>query len=155
MRLVVQRVNKAKVSVNGKVSGEIGKGLLVFVGFTHTDTVKEVEYLAQKLIYLRIFADDAGKMNLSLIDVNEQILVVSQFTLYADLAGRRPSFTESAHPKIANELYQYFKFQLDHVMKKEKPSFKNIESGVFGAHMSVELENDGPVTICLEREKAP
>lgn len=151
MRLVVQRVGRAQVSVEEKVVGKIGKGLLVFVGFCLGDAIEKADALARKLVHLRIFSDESGKMNLSLLDVKGEVLIISQFTLYADLSGRRPSFTESAKPEKANELYEYFKYQVETLIKKENPSFKNIESGVFGAHMSVELENDGPVTICLEK----
>jgi D-tyrosyl-tRNA(Tyr) deacylase len=151
MRLVVQRVARAQVSVENKLVGKIGKGLLVFVGFSRGDEIEKADALAAKLVHLRIFSDELGKMNLSLLDVKGEVLIISQFTLYADLTGRRPSFTESAKPEKANELYEYFKYQVETLIKKENPSFKNVESGVFGAHMSVELENDGPVTICLEK----
>ena len=151
MRLVVQRVSRAQVLVDERIVGKIGKGLLVFVGFCQGDAIQKADALARKLVNLRIFSDQTGKMNLSLLDVKGEVSIISQFTLYADLSGRRPSFTESAKPEKANELYEYFKYQVETLIKKENPSFKNIESGVFGAHMRVELENDGPVTICLEK----
>lgn len=151
MRIEIQRVAKAQVSVKKKLVGKIGPGLVVFVGFSQEDEREKVEILAKKLVHLRIFSDELGKMNLSLLDVKGEVLIISQFTLYADLTGRRPSFTESAKPEKANELYEYFKYQVESLIKKENPSFKRVESGIFGAHMSVELENDGPVTISVEK----
>ena len=144
MKLVIQRVSKAKVEVDNKIVGSIGKGFLVLVGITHTDTEKEADYLANKLCKMRIFEDENGKMNLSLKDVGGELLIVSQFTLYADCAkGNRPSFIEAARPEQATPLYEYF------CIKCEEQGIK-VEKGVFGAHMEVSLLNDGPVTIVLE-----
>lgn len=144
MKLVIQRVSKAKVEVDNKIVGSIGKGFLVLVGITHTDTEKEADYLANKLCKMRIFEDENGKMNLSLKDVGGELLIVSQFTLYADCAkGNRPSFIEAARPEQATPLYEYF------CKKCEEQGIK-VEKGVFGAHMEVSLLNDGPVTIVLE-----
>ena len=144
MKLVIQRVSKAKVEVDNKTVGSIGKGFLVLVGITHTDTEKEADYLANKLCKMRIFEDENDKMNLSLKDVGGELLIVSQFTLYADCAkGNRPSFIEAARPEQATPLYEYF------CKKCEEQGIK-VEKGVFGAHMEVSLLNDGPVTIVLE-----
>ena len=144
MKLVIQRVSKAKVEVDNKIGGSIGQGFLVVVGITHTDTEKEADYLANKLCKMRIFEDENGKMNLSLKDVGGELLIVSQFTLYADCAkGNRPSFIEAARPEQATPLYEYF------CKKCEEQGIK-VEKGVFGAHMEVSLLNDGPVTIVLE-----
>lgn len=144
MKLVIQRVSEAKVEVDNKTVGSIGKGFLVLVGITHTDTEKEADYLANKLCKMRIFEDENGKMNLSLKDVGGELLIVSQFTLYADCAkGNRPSFIEAARPEQATPLYEYF------CKKCEEQGIK-VEKGVFGAHMEVSLLNDGPVTIVLE-----
>ena len=145
MRLVVQRVKKAKVEVEGKTVGSINNGFLVLLGVTHTDTRKEADYLVKKLCNLRVFEDDNGKMNLGLKDVEGELLIVSQFTLYADCTqGNRPSFTNAAKPDVANELYEYF-------CEKCKEQNIKVEKGVFGADMKVSLLNDGPVTIILEK----
>lgn len=146
MRLLIQRVNKANVKVNDKVIGKIDKGFLVFLGITHTDTQEIADYLVNKLINLRVFEDESGKMNLSLKDVYGQLLVISQFTLYADTkkSGNRPSFIDAAKPEYANELYKYF-------VHKCKENGIQTETGKFGADMKVELINDGPVTIMLEK----
>ena len=145
MKLVVQRVKNAKVEVNEKVVGEIDKGFLVLLGVTHTDTKEIADYLVKKLCHLRIFEDENEKMNLSLKDVNGKLLIVSQFTLYADCtAGNRPSFINAAKPDFANELYEYF-------CQKCKDSGIGVETGVFGADMKVSLLNDGPVTIIMEK----
>ena len=144
MKVVIQRVREAQVEVENKIVGSIGKGFLVLVGITHTDTEKEADYLANKLCKMRIFEDENGKMNLSLKDVGGELLIVSQFTLYADCAkGNRPSFIEAARPEQATPLYEYF------CKKCEEQGIK-VEKGVFGAHMEVSLLNDGPVTIVLE-----
>lgn len=145
MRLVVQRVKNAKVEVEGKTVGSINNGFLVLLGVTHTDTIKEADYLVKKLCNLRVFEDDNGKMNLGLKDIGGELLIVSQFTLYADCTqGNRPSFINAAKPDVANELYEYF---------CEKCMEQNIkvEKGIFGADMKVSLLNDGPVTIILEK----
>ena len=145
MRLVVQRVKKAKVEVEGKTVGSINNGFLVLLGVTHTDTRKEADYLVKKLCNLRVFEDENGKMNLGLKDVGGELLIVSQFTLYADCSqGNRPSFINAAKPDVANELYEYF-------CEKCKEQNIKVEKGIFGADMKVSLLNDGPVTIILEK----
>ena len=144
MRLVVQRVKNAKVEVDNKIVGQINQGYMVLVGVGPNDTEKEADYLAKKLINLRVFEDENGKMNLGLKDVNGELLLISQFTLYADCSGgNRPSFINAAKPDKANELYEYF-------CKKCAESV-HVQKGVFGAHMEVTLQNSGPVTILLER----
>lgn len=145
MKLVVQRVKHAKVEVDGKIVGNIEKGFLVLIGVTHDDTKEKAEYLAKKLCNLRVFEDDFGKLNLGIKDINGELLIVSQFTLYADCAsGNRPSFINAAKPELANELYEYF------CMKCSENNIK-VEKGIFGADMKVSLLNDGPVTIILEK----
>jgi len=145
MRAVVQRVSQASVSVEGEVVGAIGRGVVVLVGVTHGDTGAQAEWLARKVAGLRIFEDSAGKMNAGLLDVDGAALAISQFTLYADARkGRRPSFTNAAPPEVAEPLVAHFAQALrDHGVP--------VETGVFGAHMMVEIHNDGPVTILLER----
>lgn len=144
MKLVIQRVTHVSVTVENEVVGKIGKGFLVLLGIGPEDTESEADFLVQKLIKLRIFEDENGKMNLSLKDVNGELLIVSQFTLYADCSGgNRPSFVNAAKPEKANELYEYF-------IKKCKEENIKVEHGIFGADMQVELLNDGPVTILLE-----
>jgi D-aminoacyl-tRNA deacylase len=144
MRVVVQRSKKAKVTVNGEITGQISKGLVLLVGVTHQDTVEDAAFLADKIANLRIFEDDAGKMNLSLLDVGGEILSVSQFTLYGDCRkGRRPNFMEAARPEQANQLYERFNGLLSEKGIK-------VETGIFGAMMDVELINDGPVTLIVE-----
>ncbi|HUI92243.1 MAG TPA: D-aminoacyl-tRNA deacylase [Chitinivibrionales bacterium] len=144
MRVVIQRVKKASVSVKGTVTGSITGGLLILVGIHKDDTAAKADYLAEKCANLRIFSDSHGKMNLSLADAGGAALVVSQFTLYGDCAkGRRPSFTDAAGPEKGNELYTYF-------VEKMKPLCGRVETGVFGAMMDVELVNDGPVTFVLD-----
>lgn len=145
MRLLIQRVSKASVKVEGECVGKINKGFLVFLGITHGDTKDNVDYLVNKLYNLRVFEDENEKMNLSIKDINGEILIVSQFTLYADTShGNRPSFINAAKPYKANELYEYF-------IEKAKQTGLKIEAGIFGADMKVELLNDGPVTILLEK----
>jgi D-aminoacyl-tRNA deacylase len=145
MRIVIQRVSEANVKIDGNTVGEIKKGLLVFLGIEHVDAEMDADYLIQKLIHLRIFGDDEGKMNLSVSDISGALLIVSQFTLFADTKkGNRPSFIRSARPEQAIPLYDYFLSQL-------KKSFSGkIEKGVFGGNMQVELINDGPVTIIMD-----
>ena len=144
MKLLIQRVASANVQVDNKVVGKIGRGLLVFVGITHSDSEKDAKWLAQKIVKLRIFNDDAGKMNLALTDCNGAVLAISQFTLYADAAnGNRPSFTAAARPQFANALYEFFVTELRRLGI-------TVETGIFAADMQVELTNDGPVTIILE-----
>ena len=145
MKVLVQRVLEAKVEVNNKIVGSINKGLLLFVGFTNTDTTKEIDYLVNKVINLRIFDDENGVMNKSLIDINGSILSVSQFTLYADSSkGNRPSYINAMPGDKSIKLYEEFNTKL-----KEKNI--HIETGIFGADMKVSLINDGPITIMLEK----
>lgn len=145
MKLLVQRVANANVKVDDKIVGKVDKGFLVLCGVTHTDTKETADYLVKKLLNLRVFEDENEKMNLSLKQVNGELLIVSQFTLYADTSsGNRPSFINAAKPNMANELYEYFCSQC----AKEGI---HVEKGVFGAHMEVSLLNDGPVTIMLEK----
>jgi D-tyrosyl-tRNA(Tyr) deacylase len=144
MRIVLQRVKEARVSVDGRVSGAISHGLLLLVGFTEGDTEEDLKYLAEKVVNLRIFEDEAGKMNLSLLDVQGSILSVSQFTLYGDCRkGRRPNFMAAAKPELALPLYDRFNEML-------RGHGVRVETGVFGAMMQVSLVNDGPVTLILE-----
>lgn len=145
MRAVVQRVSHAQVKVDGKVVGKIEKGYLVLLGVKEGDTKKEADFLANKVVNLRVFEDENDKMNLSIKDVGGEMLIVSQFTLYGDAShGNRPSFIEAARPEEANSLYEYF---CDKVGQEV-----HVEKGVFQAEMKVELLNDGPVTILLEKE---
>ncbi len=144
MRAVIQRVDRAQVRVEGQSVGQIGRGLLVLLGVGQGDTQKEADFLLEKVIHLRIFEDPAGKMNLSLLDTNGAMMLISQFTLYADCRkGRRPSFTEAAPPETARALYEYF-------LEKANLTGLRISSGVFQAMMEVELVNSGPVTIVLD-----
>ena len=145
MKLIVQRVRSASVKVEDKTVGEIGKGLMTLVGFTHTDTPETVKYLADRAVKLRIFEDENGKMNRSLLDVNGAMLIVSQFTLYGDTVhGRRPGFDAAAKPDLAIPLYEQF-------IEEVKAFGVNVDTGIFGAEMLVTLENDGPVTFTLEK----
>lgn len=145
MKLVVQRVLQANVKVENKIVGEIKNGFVVLLGVAPNDTTKEADYLVNKLIKLRVFTDENDKMNLSIQDVLGELLVISQFTLYADCSqGNRPSFINAAKPDKANELYEYF------VQKCRENNIKT-ETGIFGADMKVALINDGPVTIILEK----
>lgn len=144
MKFLIQRVNHAEVKVEGKTVGAIKKGFLVFIGITHEDTKDIADKYIRKLINLRIFEDECGKTNCFLKDVNGQLLLVSQFTLYANCKkGNRPSFTEAGNPEMAEELYEYI---IDEC-KKQVPV---VEKGIFGADMKILLENDGPFTIILE-----
>ena len=146
MKVLVQRVLEANVKVDNKIVGEINKGLLLFVGFTNTDTSKEIDYMVNKVLNLRIFDDDNGVMNKSLLDTGGSILSISQFTLYADSSkGNRPSYINAMPGDKSIKLYEEFNAKL-----KEKNI--NIETGVFGAFMKVDLLNNGPVTILLEKE---
>lgn len=147
MRIVIQRVKDARVYVKDQVVGEIDHGLVALVGVTHDDTIEDVKYLVQKIVNLRIFEDDAGKMNLSLKDVRGSILSISQFTLYADTRkGRRPNFMEAASPDHALSLYQSF----NELIEQEDV---HVETGVFGEMMEVELTNSGPVTITIDSQQ--
>ena len=145
MKFVVQRVNKSQVEVEEKIVGKIDKGFMVLIGITHNDTKEIADFLVRKLINLRVFEDENGKMNLSLKDVQGSLLLISQFTLYADCtSGNRPSFTNAAKPEFANELYEY-------IIEECKKQIPNVQTGIFGADMQVSLVNDGPVTIILEK----
>ncbi len=145
MRAVVQRVSQASVSVGDEVVGSIDQGVVVLVGVTHGDTTDQADWLARKIAGLRIFEDIQGRMNASLLDVGGAALLISQFTLYADARkGRRPSFMDAAHPEVAKPL-------VDALEKALQSHGVRVELGVFGAHMLLEIHNDGPVTILLER----
>jgi D-tyrosyl-tRNA(Tyr) deacylase len=147
VRAVIQRVSSARVTVDGRVAGEIRAGLLVLLGVGRPDNPESAAYLAEKIANLRIFADDAGKMNWSLLDTGGAVLVVSQFTLYGDTrGGRRPSYIQAAPPEEANRLYEEF-------VRAMREAGVTVATGVFQAHMQVELVNDGPVTILLDSEK--
>jgi D-tyrosyl-tRNA(Tyr) deacylase len=147
MRAVIQRVSRAKVTVDGEITGEIGKGILVLLGVSREDSEKEALYLLEKTLNLRIFEDAEGKMNLSLLDIKGALLVVSQFTLYGDARkGRRPSFIEAAAPAEANRLYEFF-------VAEARKQIGQVGTGRFQAMMDVELVNDGPVTILLDSSK--
>jgi D-tyrosyl-tRNA(Tyr) deacylase len=144
MKLVVQRVSRASVEVENEIVGQIDEGLMVLVGFGADDTTKEADYLAKKLVKLRIFQDENGRMNKSVQDIGGKLLLVPQFTLYASTKKNRPSFHKALNPDSATELFEYFKDRCSQIV--------DVESGVFGAYMKVDLLNDGPVTILLEKE---
>ena len=144
MRAVIQRVKHASVSVDNNIVGKIEQGFMVLLGITHTDTEKEVEWLSKKIVDLRVFNDSNDKMNLGLKDVNGELLIISQFTLYGNcIKGRRPAFIDAAKPDLANGLYELF-------LEKCKALGIKTEAGIFGADMKVELLNDGPVTLILD-----
>jgi len=144
MRVVIQRVNKASVSVQGQINGHIETGLLLLLGIEEEDTSEDIQWLVNKIVNLRIFSDSEGKMNLSILDVEGDFLVVSQFTLHASTKkGNRPSYIKAAHPDKAIPLYNQFVENLNHFGRK-------VETGLFGAMMKVSLENDGPVTIIID-----
>ena len=145
MRVLLQRVTKADVRIGDRTGGRIDRGYVLMVGFTHADTADTIEWMVEKILGLRLFADADGKMNLPLAEIGGGVLVVSQFTLYGDAAkGRRPSFLEAARPKVAVPLYEEFLLRL----RQRTPV---VESGEFGAMMQVSLVNDGPVTLWLQR----
>ena len=146
MKIVVQRVKGANVEVDGNIVGKIDNGFLVLLGVTYTDTKENADYLVKKLCKLRVFTDENGKMNLDIKKVNGKLLIVSQFTLYANCSdGNRPSFIDAAKPKQAEDLYEYF-------CNKCKEEYGiDVEKGIFGADMKVSLLNDGPVTIIIEK----
>ncbi len=147
MRAVIQRVSEAWVKVKGEIKGKIEEGFLILLGVAEEDTLEDADYLADKITNLRVFEDEDGKMNLSAIELNKEILVVSQFTLYGDCRkGRRPSFILAAKPERADELYQYF-------VEKVKETGLKVETGEFQAMMDVGLVNDGPVTLLLDSRK--
>jgi D-tyrosyl-tRNA(Tyr) deacylase len=145
MRVVLQRVSKASVAIDGRVSGSIGRGFCLLVGFTHADTGEQVDWMAEKVAGLRLFPDAEGKMNLGLTEVGGALLVISQFTLFGDASkGRRPSFIDAARPETAIPLYERFVAAL-------RARGLEIATGEFGAEMQVEIHNDGPVTLILDR----
>ena len=145
MRAIIQRVKSGKVSVNSQTVAEIGHGLVILLGIGRSDGEDQAGFLAEKIASLRIFEDEDGKFNLSILDKGGEAIVVSQFTLYADTRkGRRPSFTEAARPEVAGPLVEKF---LEYLRRRGIPT----QTGIFGAHMLVEIENDGPVTILLEK----
>lgn len=145
MRVVLQRVTKSSVEVDGKTVGSIEEGLTLLLAIGHEDTEETVNWMVDKIVGLRVFRDDEGKMNLSVKDIGGALLVISQFTLYGDIIkGRRPSFTQSAPPEKAELLYQYF-------LERCLSSGVKTESGIFGAMMMVHIDNDGPVTFIIER----
>ena len=147
MRFLIQRVNHAKVTVDENITGEIQKGFLVFIGVSEEDTEEIADKLIKKLLNLRIFEDAEGKTNLALKDVNGSLLLVSQFTLYADCKkGNRPSFVHAGAPELANRLYEYI---IEECRMKEY----SVETGVFGADMKISLENDGPFTVLLDSKE--
>lgn len=147
MKALVQRVSRASVSVNDKIVGEIGPGLVVFLGVAQGDSKEDASYLANKVVNLRIFADESSKFSLSALDTRGDILIVSQFTLLGDTRkGRRPDFTAAAPPNLANELYEFF-------VEQVRATGLKVETGLFQEHMLVEIHNDGPVTISLESKR--
>ncbi len=147
MRALLQRVTSASVGIGGEVVGRIGRGLVVFVGVANEDTAEDARYLAQRTVNLRIFSDEAGRFNLSALDINGELLVVSQFTLLADTRkGRRPSFVEAAPPAEAESLFVQF-------VEQARASGLRVETGRFQQYMQVEIHNDGPVTILLDSKK--
>ena len=147
MRFVIQRVTEASVTIDGEISGKIGKGYLVLIGVADTDTKEIADKMIRKMIGLRIFEDEQGKTNLSLADVDGGLLLVSQFTLYANCKrGNRPSFIEAGKPDMANEMYEY-------IIEKCRESVEEVQTGEFGADMKVQLLNDGPFTIVLDSDK--
>lgn len=147
MKFVIQRVSEASVKVDNEIVGQIGKGFLVLIGITHEDTKETADLMVKKLLNLRVFQDENDKMNLALKDVNGELLLVSQFTLYADCKkGNRPSFVNAARPDYANEIYEY-------IVEKCKVECSKVQTGIFGADMKVELLNDGPVTIILDSDE--
>ena len=147
MRFVIQRVTEASVTIDGEISGKIGKGYLVLIGVADTDTKEIADKMIRKMIGLRIFEDEQGKTNLSLADVDGGLLLVSQFTLYANCKrGNRPSFIEAGKPDLANEMYEY-------IIEKCRESVDEVQTGEFGADMKVQLLNDGPFTILLDSDQ--
>jgi D-aminoacyl-tRNA deacylase len=146
MRIVLQRVKQCTVTVDGIVAGRIGKGILLLIGIDKNDIAAHADFLAEKCAHLRVFSDESGKMNLSAVAIRAEALVVSQFTLFGDCdRGRRPSFTQAADPAKGNALYEHF-------IKRLREYIPKVETGVFGAMMDVELINDGPVTLILQKE---
>ena len=147
MRVVIQRAKNAKCTVDGQITGQIDYGYCIFVGFNNEDTNEIIDKMIHKILFLRIFEDENGKTNLSLADVNGELLMVSQFTLYANCKkGNRPSFVKAGKPEHANRLYEY-------IIEQTRQSVANVQTGIFGADMKVSLVNDGPFTIMLDSEE--
>lgn len=147
MKFIVQRVDKASVSVNQKIIGSIDCGFMVLVGVCDSDTYEIADKMIHKLLHLRIFSDENGKTNLDIKNVNGGLLIISQFTLYADCRkGNRPSFIKAGNPDFANEMYEY-------ILKKSRSEISNVAQGIFGAHMEVSLVNNGPFTIILDSDE--
>jgi len=147
MKFIIQRVNKASVCVENKIIGAINKGYVVFVGISSTDTPEIADKMISKLLKFRIFEDENGKTNLDIKSTNGELLIISQFTLYADCRkGNRPSFTNAGSPELANELYEY-------IICKCQEEIEHVNHGIFGAHMLVSLENNGPFTIVLDSDE--
>lgn len=147
MRFVIQRVSNAKVEVDNATVGKIENGFLVLIGITHNDTTEIAEAMVKKMLKLRVFSDENGKMNESIMDINGELLLISQFTLYANCKrGNRPDFLNAAKPEYANKLYEY-------IIEKCRKNEINVQTGIFGADMKVELVNDGPVTIVLDSDE--
>jgi D-aminoacyl-tRNA deacylase len=148
MKVLVQRAKDASVTVNNEVVGKINEGVMLLVGITHDDDEKIVNYIAEKIVHLRIFEDDEGKMNHSLLDVKGQVLSISQFTLYGDCRkGRRPNYMDAARPEFAEKLYERFN-------EKLRTYGVDVETGMFGEMMDVKFTNDGPVTLMVEKENS-
>lgn len=147
MRFVIQRVSQARVTVEGEITGEISEGFLVLAGICDTDTKEIADKMIQKLLRLRIFSDENGKTNLDIKAVNGELMIISQFTLYADCRrGNRPSFTNAGKPDFASEMYDY-------ILKKCEEEIPHVAHGIFGAHMEVSLVNDGPFTVILDSDE--
>lgn len=145
MKVIIQRCSRAEVRIDGEVAGKIGLGFVLLVGFTHSDSRENVDFIAKKVAGMRVFEDAEGKMNLSLSEVNGQLLSISQFTLYGNARkGNRPSFIEAAKPEVAKPLYEYF----NRILREQYGL--HVETGRFGANMKVDFVNDGPVTIIIE-----
>ncbi len=145
MKTIIQRVNFAKVTIENEIVGEICEGLLILVGFENSDTEEDIEWMVKKIVGLRIFNDKEGKMNLSILDIDGEVLIVSQFTLHANTKkGNRPSFIKAAKPEISIPLYNQF------VKKFKDTNIRKIATGIFGAYMKINFENDGPVTIIID-----
>ncbi len=145
MKVIIQRCSRAEVRIDGEVAGKIGLGFVLLVGFTHSDSRENVDFIAKKVAGMRVFEDAEGKMNLSLSEVNGQLLSISQFTLYGNARkGNRPSFIEAAKPEVAEPLYEYF----NRILREQYGL--HVETGRFGANMKVDFVNDGPVTIIIE-----
>lgn len=148
MRALIQRVSDASVEIEGKINGSIGRGMVILLGITHSDSLNDVDYVVGKCVNLRIYPDDEDKMNLSLLDINGELLIISQFTLYGNtVKGRRPGFSDAAPPQHASPLYEAF------IEKISEAGVVKVATGKFGAKMKVNIHNDGPVTLLVESKK--